>query len=397
MKPQRYLLALLLLAVGAFSPLHAQSPSPELSPELRALWEQHFPGLEVTPERLQMMTQIGLNRELSVPERLRAISRLSGIDQLPEGQRVSRTICVWDIIGRNGPVYNAAMEQRALALEYGIELKIVPFTNEGVMVEELKAARCDAALMSGLRAREFNLYSGTIDAIGATPDIDHLKMVLQAATHPRNAGKMAQGAYVVMGIFPAGAAYVFVNDRNINTLAKAAGKRVAVLENDPMQARMIAAVGATPVATDLTRAPGMFNNKAIDVLAAPMVAYEPLELYKGMSPNGGVIQFPLVQLTMQLIGRLDKFPNEVAQLIREGAFEQFDTVIQTVQQVGGTIPDKWWIPIPEKDMQEYELMMQDARIALRDFNYYDADMLTLQRRVRCRFDAARSECAQPRE
>ena len=80
---------------------------------------------------------------------------------------LKRTICIWDIGGRNGPVFNAAMEQRALAVEYGINLDMVPYTNETVMVEEFKAGRCDAALMSGLRARQFNLYSGSVDAIGA--------------------------------------------------------------------------------------------------------------------------------------------------------------------------------------------------------------------------------------
>ncbi|HCR78842.1 MAG TPA: hypothetical protein DIW42_04130, partial [Alcanivorax sp.] len=76
----------------------------------------------------------------------------------------------WDIAGRNGPVFQAAMEQRAMALEYGIDLEMIPFTNETILVEELKAGRCDAGLMSGMRARLFNSYTGTIDAIGAIPD-----------------------------------------------------------------------------------------------------------------------------------------------------------------------------------------------------------------------------------
>src|SRR5690606_4000507 len=151
----------------------------------------------------------------------------------------------------------------------------------------------------------FNKYTGSIDAIGAVPDRDHLYTLFQVITNPRTANKMVQGEYVIMGVFPAGAAYVFVNDRQINTLSKAAGKKVAVLEYDPMQAKMIAGVGATPVSTDITRAPGMFNNGVVDILPAPLLAYEVLELYKGMTPNGGIINYPLAQITMQLVGRLE--------------------------------------------------------------------------------------------
>jgi TRAP-type C4-dicarboxylate transport system substrate-binding protein len=290
-------------------------------------------------------------------------------------------------------VFNAAMEQRALAVEYGINLDMVPYTNETVMVDEFKAGRCDAALMSGLRARQFNLYSGSVDAIGAVPSQKHMQTLLQVLSHPRQAGHMVQGDYVVMGIFPAGAAHIFVNDRSISSLAKAAGKRVAVLDYDETQAEMVAAIGATPVTTDIVSAPNKFNNGQIDILPAPLVAYELLELYKGMSPDGGVVDYPLTQLSMQLIGRLDKFPNEVAQLIREASFEAYPEVIKRIEQETRRVPDRWMIAIPDKDKREYEVMMQDARDALRAQEYYSADMLGLQRKIRCKFDPTRSECS----
>lgn len=378
-------------------PALSSEPKVTLTPEQMAEFQRLLPGVELTPELIRMMTEISLNADMPVNERMKAIARLSGIDKLPEGQRLRRVICIWDLVGRNGPIFGAAMEARAQALEFGVELEMVPYTNEGVMVEEFKAGRCDAALMSGLRARQFNKYTGTIDAIGAVPDRDHLRTLFQVATHPSKAGHMVRGDYVILGVFPAGAAHVFVNDREINTLAKAAGRKVAVLDYDPMQAKMIAGVGATPVATDITRAPGMFNNGVVDILAAPLLAYEILELYKGMTPDGGIIKYPLAQITMQLIGNLEKFPNEVAQLIRESSFEQYDRIIAMIAQEEVKIPERWWIPIPEADMKEYDGMMQQARISLRDMDYYDADMLSLQRRIRCKFAPEKGECVNPTE
>lgn len=352
-----------------------------------------LPGVTLSDSTLEKLEDVFYTREMPVRSRLKAISQMVGLDQMPAGSTLKRTICIWDIGGRNGPVFNAAMEQRALAVEYGINLDMVPYTNETVMVEEFKAGRCDAALMSGLRARQFNLYSGSVDAIGAVPDDKHMQTLLQVLSHPKQAGHMVQGEYVVMGIYPAGAAHIFVNDRSISSLAKAAGHRVAVLDYDQTQAEMVAAIGATPVTTDIVSAPNKFNNGQIDILPAPLVAYEILELYKGMSPDGGIVDYPLTQLSMQLIGRLDKFPNEVAQLIREASFEAYPMVIKRIEQETNRVPERWMIHIPEKDKLEYEVMMQDARDALRGQGYYSADMLTLQRKIRCKFNPARSECS----
>ena len=113
-----------------------------------------------------------------------------------------------------------------------------------------------------------------------------------------------------------------------------------------------------------------------------------------MKPDGGIVDYPLTQLTMQLIGRLDKFPNEVAQLIREASFEAYPQVIARLNQETDRVPAKWMISIPEKDKQEYEVMMQEARTALKNRDYYSADMLTLQRKIRCKFNPARAECSQ---
>ena len=378
-----FLISLLCSSLSAATLTDAQKT------QLKAL----LPGVTLSDSTLEKLEDVFYTRDMPVRSRLKAISQMVGLDQMPAGSTLKRTICIWDIGGRNGPVFNAAMEQRALAVEYGINLDMVPYTNETVMVEEFKAGRCDAALMSGLRARQFNLYSGSVDAIGAVPDNQHMQTLLQVLSHPKQAGHMVQGDYVIMGIYPAGAAHIFVNDRSISSLAKAAGHRVAVLDYDQTQAEMVAAIGATPVTTDIVSAPNKFNNGQIDILPAPLVAYEILELYKGMSPDGGIVDYPLTQLSMQLIGRLDKFPNEVAQLIREASFEAYPMVMSRIEQETKRVPDRWMINIPEKDKQEYEVMMQDARDALRGQGYYSGDMLTLQRKIRCKFNPARSECS----
>ena len=310
---------------------------------------------------------------------------------------IERKVCVFDIAGNMGPMMQAMRDWRAAAVGWGLNAELIPFTNEGIAAEELRAGRCDMALMTGIRARTFNQYTGTLDSIGGIPDNEHLRRVLQVLAHPSSEANMTQGSYSVIGVAPAGAAYVFVNDRQINTLAKAAGKRVAVLEYDPTQAQMVSQIGATPVASDLTNFSNRFNNGVVDVIAAPLAAYGALELYRGLSPDGGIIDYPLVQITLQLVARADRIPQEIARQSRQYFYDNFDEVLEALDREAKLVDAKWFVPIPEDDKREYEVMMQESRLQLREQGYYHPEMLTLQRRVRCRFDNGRAECANPVE
>lgn len=329
------------------------------------------------------------------------IALLSGVllagSATVQAANIERKVCVFDIAGNMGPMMQAMRDWRAAALEWGLSVELIPFTNEGIAAEELRAGRCSIALMTGIRARNFNQYSGTLDSIGGIPDNEHLRMVLQVLAHPSSAENLTQGAYSIMGVAPAGAAYVFVNDRSINTLAQAAGKRVAVLEYDPTQAEMVSQIGATPVASDLTNFSNRFNNGVVDVIAAPLAAYGALELYRGLTPDGGIVDYPLAQITLQLVARTDQVPEEIAAQSRQYFYDNFDQILEALNREAEQVDQKWFIDIPADDKREYEIMMQEARVQLRNDGHYHPEMLTLQRRVRCRFDNTRSECSNPVE
>ena len=115
-------------------------------------------------------------------------------------------ICVFDIVGNVGPMMGAMKDWQAAALGWGLEAELIPYTNEAIAAEDLKAGVCEAALITGIRGRGFNKFSGTVDSIGAIPTMDHMRLVLQVLSHPQSAGKLSQGSYQVMGIAPAGAA-----------------------------------------------------------------------------------------------------------------------------------------------------------------------------------------------
>lgn len=366
-----------------------------LTPQQLASIAQIAPNIKITADLLDKVYQISYNSTLSVKERGKRLKALVGIDDPSE--YITRRVCIWDPVGRSGPIFQAAIDQKANALRFGVNLDLEAYTDEGIVVSDLRSGKCDAALISGLRARLFNKFTGTTDSIGGIRSDKEMYTLLKVLATPTMAGHMVQGPYVTLGIAQGGAAYVFVDDRSISSLAKAAGKKVAVLAYDKVQAEMVAQIGAIPVPASLITAPNMFNNGTVDVLAAPLVAYDAMELYKGMTPNGGIIDYPLAQITMQLIGRRARIPNVIGQLIRESFFANYNKINNALTSRVKDIPEHWWIQIPEKDKDDYEHIMQQARLQLRDRGYYSADMLTLQRKIRCKFHPKRGECTNPVE
>src|SRR5690554_1002532 len=99
----------------------------------------------------QSLSEKAMNPALDKKERIEAIKALYS-DLAKEGA-AKRKICVWDIVGRAGSIYAAAKDQQAQLLEMGINIELDAYTSEGVLVEDLQAGQCDAALFTGIRAR----------------------------------------------------------------------------------------------------------------------------------------------------------------------------------------------------------------------------------------------------
>ena len=310
-----------------------------------------------------------------------------------------RTLCVFDIIGTSGDTYNLMKDYRTAALNWGIDFNLKVYTDEKIAAEDLKAGQCDAAAITGIRARQFNQYTGSLDSVGSIPTYEHMKTAIQVLSsgNPRINEKLVSGVYEIDGIAPMGAAYLFVKDRSIDTVGELSGKTIAVMDYDAAQGKMAAKVGMSPVASDITNFAGRFNNGSVDICFAPALAYSALELYKGMQPNGGIVNYVLGQLTLQIVARKDRFPAGYGDQSRKYVFGQFDRAMRIIDNADKEIDKKWWINIPKADAARYDEMMRESRIDLASEGIYDKDMMTLLRKIRCKLDASRAECVNPQE
>ncbi|MEA1081293.1 putative solute-binding protein [Marinobacter qingdaonensis] len=320
---------------------------------------------------------------------------LAAVAPLASAKTVS--VCVFDVIGANGDLYNMVKDYALEMKAHGVDLELKPYTDEGVAVGDFNAGQCDAVAATDLRTRPFNRFTGSISAVGALPTYDDLKTLLATLAQPKAAPLMKENGYEVLGIVPAGAGYLFVNDRSIDTAGELAGKRMATLDYQKDAIHMVNFVKATVVPSDITNFAGKFNNGSVDTAYAPAFAYEALELYKGLGDDGGIVDYPLAQLTIQIIARDEVLPDETAQQAREVAWGMFPQAMNLIASQEKAIPDDKWVKIPEKDIQGYQEMFRQNRLEMRDGmngapDVYHPKMLGLLSKIRCASNPSASEC-----
>lgn len=310
------------------------------------------------------------------------------------------TICVYDPSGANGDIFQMMKDYKVSALELGVSVELKPYTDEKIASEDFKAKQCDGVLMTGTRGRSLNSFSSTLEAMGALPTYQLLKSVLKPLLSSPKGAKLLNptGSTEVAAVFPGGSIYLLVRDRSVDTVEELAGKRIATLDFDQAAKTMVAHVKASMSAADVSTFAGMFNNGSVDAAYAPAVAYKALELYKGVGSTGGVIRFPLAQMTLQLFIHSERFPEGFGQKSRELSFKQFDRALATVKRGEDEIKDGLWVDISGEDRVRYERMFQEVRLLLRDkLKVYDGKALKIMRIARCREDGARAECAEKKE
>jgi len=302
------------------------------------------------------------------------------------------TMCAFTLMGEAGPDYQILKDYQAEALNWGVKLKLKAYMNEKIVVEELKAGECDLANMTGMQARQFNKFTGTLDALGAIPDYKHLKMVLNTLSQPKAAKYMKQGEFEIVGIQPTGAIFLFVRDRYLRGLSDLAGRKIGVLDTMPEMRQMVMDMGMTPVSSTVTNIFQKFNNGVIDITGGPAIVYEIMELEKGLDPGGAIIESPLLQSNVQLVGRISKLPEGFAQKSREFVAKNFDDSIRYIKAAEKAIPRRWWLPVPVCQEKEMDELTRDIRLSFRDKGIYEGKALTLLRKVRCKQSPERAEC-----
>lgn len=309
------------------------------------------------------------------------------------GKVITRNFCVFDPVGANGPLFAIVKTFVPIALEAGVKLKLHAYTDEQVAAADFKQGQCDGVLLTGTRARQFNKFTGSLEALGAIPNKEDMKILFNTLTQAKAAPLMTNGDYEVAGIFPAGAVYLYTRDRSIDRVEELQGKKIATLDYDKASLTMVRYVGASVVGANAATFASLFNNGSVDICYAPAVAYQPLELYKGLGSKGGIFKYAVAYMNFQVILHRHRFPPKAAQMVRDESRKKIDEAYKIIADAETGIPKKYWMYPTPNQVQQYNAMLAKVRLKLRDEGVYDARALKLMRAVRCKVDPTRAECA----
>lgn len=310
-----------------------------------------------------------------------------------EGDVIERSFCVFDPVGANGPLFNLMQSARPMALENGVDLEMRAYTSEKIAAEEFRNGQCDSVLLTGTMARDFNRFTGTIEAMGALPGEEEMRMMMQVLSQDNARKYLQTEKYEVVGVLPAGAINLYLDDRRIDSVEELQGKRIATLDHDKASITMVRHVGASVVGSSTSNFSGRFNNGSVDAAYAPAVAYEPLELYRGLGNNGAILDYNLAQMTFQILVRRERFPEQYTTKVREYAFSRVDEAYEIIEDAKSGIKDTYWMRPTDQERNEYDAMLREVRQQLRDEGEFDKTALRLMKGIRCRVDGSRAECA----
>jgi hypothetical protein len=336
-----------------------------------------------------------MNPNLPLEKRIRALKKLQ-VDEMVGG-RILRTFCVWDPLGKAGPISSTVDDQKLRSLHYGMDLTVITFQDEVELLDALRTDdRCDAALIRGSVAMEFNKFAGTIEAIGGMRQREQVHLLMQVLANPRMASRLTDDKYTVLGVATMGASYRFTSDRSKRSLADFKNQLMAVESIDPSRSEFVSAIGANPANGSMMSNVQSYADGKVKGMISPIIAY--LVMGTGqISRDVGIFDTPVAQSTIQLIGHTEKFPPGLAQILREDFLFKFDNYARRVDNEMALIPGEFWMKDTKADVQKMEQIALDVRLKLREEGYYDPAMLRLQRKIRCKFEPARSECTNPKE
>src|SRR5690606_32147371 len=306
-------------------------------------------------------------------------------------------VCVFDLLGKSGESYKLLEEWALAAKGWGAEIQLSAYQDEAKVDQDVKAGKCDAFYMTSMRARAYNKFAGSIDAIGGIPSNDiaqkAISYVLDKRNEKRLINTMGKETFEVVGIGQIGSAYIFVRDRSINSIARAEGKKFAVLHYDYAQKIMVTRVGAVPVMSEISNFIKKFNQAEVEIVAAPAYAFKPLEIYKGLGTQGAMINFPVVNVTADLIIRKNKFPEGFGMQSRSWFVKQLPKSFAMVKRMEAEIPAKYRMNLSKEDHVKYQKILREGRIDLTKQGIYEPAMMTVLKKARCTVERTNFECS----
>jgi hypothetical protein len=304
----------------------------------------------------------------------------------------AQKICVFDPLGTQGDGYAFMKDYALAAKQWGADITLKPYTDDQHANDDFKDGKCDGLSTLGIRARQFNSFTGSIDSLGAVPDETTAKIIITLMANPKLATDMVSGDTEVVGVSAVGGAYPMTDDRNINSMAKMSGKNFGALNFDKAQSIVAEKLGCTVVPISLTSLGNKFNSGQLDIVAVPALAFKAFELNKGMGNKGAIAKYVVAYMTSQILVHPTKFPDGYGAQSRTWIAGQLTRQLKTAQRIDSSIDARYWMELPPSDKLGYDKLFRQTRISLTREGVYNKRMQGILKKTRCIQNPTNYEC-----
>lgn len=301
----------------------------------------------------------------------------------------AQKLCVFDPLGTQGDAYFFMKDYAVAAKQWGAEITLKPYTDDAKANDDFKLGKCDALATTGIRTRQFNNFTGSIDSAGSIPNDSIAKSIIALMANPKLANEMISQDTEVVGVSPLGTAYAIVNDRNINTMAKMNGKRFGILEYDTAQRLIVDRIGAIPVPVTISTMANQFNTGKVDIVDVPIYAYKALGF-----KNSSILKYPVAYLTTQIIVHPANFPEGYGQKSRTWTASQLERQFKSISNLEKSVDSKAWVyASTQTDVTFADKLLHYSRVSMAKDGAYSPRMMSLLKKIRCAKDPGNYECA----
>ena len=310
---------------------------------------------------------------------------------LIDGEIPQRTICVWDVFGRQGPVFESTVDIQLRFKFYGVSMNLLAYLDEDEMIVDFKSGKCDVAVMSGAKANQFNSFTGSIEALGGVTSKSQMKILLQVLSNPKAMAKMENDEYVIIGVIPLGENYLFSRNGGASDLRAMMHGKAGMVKTDLSQEIFFKSFDTEIIKqTNFSMTAHSFNTGSTDIILASRAAYNMHNLNKGLE-FGSIIDYPISQSTLQIVGRIEAVPPEMALMLREDLYIKFNYMYNFIDKMS-TVPKPLFKSLSLEDEELILKKINSVRDKYKKTERYDKSMLNLMARIRCKLDQHSSEC-----
>lgn len=296
---------------------------------------------------------------------------------------MTRSVCVFDPIGKSGDIFATATDLSMQFMTLGVNLKLKLYLDESKARKDFEARRCDAVLLTGLQARRFNTFVATVEAPGMFLNYDNLPKILGIMASEKASKYMRKGNVEVAGVYPAGFVYMVLNDKKRAHPNKLRGLKMINIDNNIMISDFAKRVGGTTVPATTNTFVKLFKERTVDVTFAPMAIFSALELDVALDESqGAIMSLPIALLTIQVLIHADRFPEGYGQSTREMSLLHYERVLDISKRAEKNVQSKYWLN-GFHNMTEWEEVAYATRRSMLDKGFFSPKMIKIINKFRC--------------